>query len=141
MFDETRPQDRSRLLEVLQEKELEAREFEEDGDVHVVVPLLDLSTQPKVIATLNPELRTYLSEAGARWSQETYLFIATHHDPEQAVGLMYEHPDADREFTFENWQPVNTLEEAIEAFENFWDQRDSFLMNFTGRSAQEKAKK
>lgn len=140
MFDETRPQDRGRLMTALEEKGLEAQEFEKDGRTHVAVPLLDLSTRPKVIATQNPELRTYLSEAGAGWSQDVYLYIATHHQPEQAVGLMYEHPDAGQGFTFEDWRPVGSLAEAVQAFQNFWDQRDSFLMNFSGRSAQEEAK-
>lgn len=132
MFDNDKLGDRQELIRALNEVGLEAREFvTDDGKKKVIVPLLDMGYTTPIVAAENPELRTYLVQAAKSWSHQTYLYISTQRlAGETQVGVLGDHAEIGEKFSSKIWKSVSSVETAVAAFQDLWEQRDTWLNNF-----------
>lgn len=136
MLDAVRPCARDELVTALNEAGLGAREFAgQSGRSRVVVPILDMTAETPVTDAENPEIRAYLSNTAESWGNNGYLYIAAEESGNTCqIGVIGVNGETGEEYRSEEWERVDSFEEAIRAFNNLYEQRDTFISIFTGRS-------
>jgi hypothetical protein len=122
---------REQLIQALKETGMQVREPEADGEDYIYVPLLDTGVTPMINTTQDPELRSYFRQSGKRWPQRAYLYICTRgNSPPWRIGVIGHNGITEEDYAPEEWKEVNTIEEAVEAYNKLWDSRDTFLNSF-----------
>lgn len=141
MFDSNQPGDRQALVEALQSIGLEARQADVgEGKQNVIVPLLDMGLNAPIVDSENPELETYHAEAAQDWSNRAYLYVTTQRTGEGTqIGVTGKHADTGEKFSSEIWKKVASLDEAVAAFQEFWQQRDTWINNFSTQAGKAEA--
>lgn len=122
-----------RLVIALNEAGLDAHILNlEGGPPRVVVPLFDSATNPPVLHARDPEVSGYMDQTAGIWSQNGYLYIATRgQDFPTEVGMLGVNGETGEQFESKAWEPVATVDEAVNAFQNFWNSRDSMFSDLT----------
>ena len=128
MFENDDPAQRAELLQALHAVGLDAWELNSGGGtMHVIVTLLDCTVAPPVIAANDPRLSADLSKAIAEWP-EAYLYIATNSLAFNCeIGLMGADGKTGAQLVTEDWVPVDSLEDAVSKFRQYWNERDKWL--------------
>jgi hypothetical protein len=125
---------RQQLVETLRQTGMQIREHDEEGNDYIYLPLLDTGVTPMINTAQDPELRSYIRQSGKRWSQRAYLYICTAGStPPWRIGVIGHDGETGEDYTPEEWQEVETLEEAVEAYNKLWKSRDSLLSAFIGK--------
>lgn len=129
MFDNDDPEQREELIQALQAAGLAAGEWDSGGDItHVIVPLLDPYTDPPTINAQDPDLRSEFADCLRGWSYEASLYVATNSlQTACEIGLMGGDGRTDAQVATADWEPVNSLEEAVSLFQRYWNERDRWL--------------
>ena len=132
MFDNDDPRQRESLVQALHSAGLDAWEFNSGGGImHVIVTLLDGTVNPPVISAQSSKLRAALENALKTWPHDSTLYIATNSlQSECDIGLMGNDGRTDAQVTAPDWKHVDSLEEAIPVFQEFWSKRDNWLTAF-----------
>ncbi|NLG71293.1 MAG: hypothetical protein GX495_04490 [Chloroflexi bacterium] len=100
----------------------------EGGPPRVVVPLFDSATHPPVLHARDPEVGGLMDQTAESWSQNGYLYIATRgEDFPTEVGMLGVNGETGEQFESKAWEPVSTVDEAVNAFQNLWNSRDSMF--------------
>jgi hypothetical protein len=133
------PCEKQALLPALDAAGFDPGELEgPQGEEYVGVVLLDMEGESTIFEAENPEVNAYLEEAARSWNHPAFLHIAAIDSPQGcSVGLIGLDGETGEEFRSDSWKQVATIEEALTAFQNFWDQRDSFIDIFVGRIGEE----
>lgn len=129
--------DYERLVRALNSVGLEAQRLDVSGQDRVVVPVLNVQTEPSTSDSENPELEPYAVQAGERMQQQGYLYIATRQNQGVTeVGVLGLNGTTGEEYASEDWDRAGSIEEAVEAFRKHWDQRDQYLSGLAGLAGQ-----
>lgn len=129
----TEHEQRQQLIEALRQTGMQVRESEDDNENYIYVPLLDTGVTPMINTAQDPELRSYFRQSGKRWSTRAYLWICTSGESTPwRIGVIGHNGETDEDYIPEEWQEVNSTEEAVEAFNKMWDSRDTLLNAFIG---------
>jgi hypothetical protein len=108
------------------------------GEVYVGVVLLDMEGDSTIFEAESPEINAYLEEAARSWRHPAFLHIAAIDSGEGCmVGLIGMDGETGEEFRSDAWKRVDSIEQALQAFQNYWAQRDSFIDIFVGRIGEE----
>lgn len=128
------------LILALQATGLRARRYDEGrGPSRVIVPLLDMQTDPILVAAENPEIQAYFRNAAHTWNK-AFLYIATDNlEAPTQVGVIGFNEATSEAYRSEEWETVETLDEAVAAFRNQWEQRDTWIGTFTGQVGKSEA--
>lgn len=132
MFDNDAPLQRGNLIEALRATGLEAGEWDSGGGImHVIVPLLNLYTDPPTICAQDPGLRSKLEVGLQAWLHSASLYIATNSLRTACeIGLVGDDGQTGAQVTTADWEHVDSLEEAVSLFQGYWDERDKWLEAF-----------
>ncbi len=124
-------EDKDLLIKALNRRGMRARE-DENGEV--ILPLIERNTSVDEIEARNPEVRAYADLATTHPAQDAALFVTTQDMPFPArVGIIGQNSGGGVSYRSDEWYSVTSLDEAVEAFENLWNQRDTFLSSFSGQ--------
>jgi len=129
MFENDDPTQRQSLVDALSRNGLDAWELNSGGGtMHVIVTLLDYTVDPPINAAQDRILHAELQKAAGAWPYDANLYIATNSlQTECEIGLMGVDGRIDVQVTTEEWEPVGSLEEAVNAFQHYWHNRDGWL--------------
>jgi hypothetical protein len=132
MFDNDNSAHRGQLIHALSSRGLDAWEFNSGGGImHVVVSLLDASVIPAIITAKDARLQKVLLEKAESWPSCAQLYIATNSLQSPCeIGLMGNDGVTGDQIGSEQWEMVNTLEEALSIFLRYWEARDRLLETF-----------
>lgn len=132
MFENDDPTQRENLIKALTSLGMDAWELNSGGGtMHVIVTLFDYTVYPPVNAARNPTLRSELQEATSAWPAESYLYLATNSlQTECEIGLMGVDGRTGAQVSLEEWKPVSSIEEAIDAIQQLWNERDTWLRRY-----------
>lgn len=132
MFENDDPTQRANLITALMERGLDAWELNSGGGtMHVIVTLLDYTVDPPINAAQDEVLHSELQKAAETWPYAANLYIATNSlQTDCEIGLLGVDGRTDAQATTEKWEPVGTLEEAVDAFQRYWNDRDSWLRTY-----------
>lgn len=139
MIPNQNPCDKQTLTAALDAAGFDPGELEgPQGETYVGVVLLDMEEDSTIFEAESPEVNAYLEEAARSWKHPAFLHIAAIDSPQGcSVGLVGLDGETGEEFRSDSWKHVDTIEQALEAFQNFWEQRDSFIDIFVGRIGEE----
>jgi hypothetical protein len=125
---------RQRLVEALRQTGMQVREPEAEDRDFIYLPLLDTGVTPMINTAQDPELRSYFRQSGKRWPQRAYLYICTAGEsPPWRIGVIGHNGETDEDYSPEEWQEVDSVEEAVEAYTRLWRARDTLLNSFIGK--------
>ena len=129
MFDNDDPAQRKALIRALQASGLDAAEYSSGGGImHVIVPLLDDSTDPATVNASDPSLRTELETGVLSWPHSASLLIATGSAYKPCdVGLFGYNGRTGEQVELPEWEVAKSLQEAEALFQRFWNERDRWL--------------
>lgn len=125
-------EDKVLLIEALNRRGMMARE-DENGEV--ILPLIERNTTADKVEARNPEVRAYADLATTNQAGDAALFVTIQDMPFPArVGVIGQNSGG-VSYRSDDWYSVASLDEAVEAFENLWNQRDTYLSSFSGQEA------
>jgi hypothetical protein len=131
--NESRSQ-REALKEALSGANLVPTEYRDRaGKSYVVLPLLDTSVDPMIVAAEDPELRAYFRNSAKTWPEPARLYICS--GSSQApwqVGVIGHDGRSGEDYTPDEWKQAETVEQAVEEFRGLWENRDALLNAFVG---------
>jgi hypothetical protein len=132
MFENDDPRQRGDLIAALTEKGMNAWELNSGGGtMHVIVTLLDYTVDPPINTAQDQALRSELQVAVEAWPFAASLYIATNSlQTECEIGLMGVDGRTDAQVATEDWNPISSLEEAVNAFQRYWYSRDDWLRTY-----------
>jgi hypothetical protein len=132
MFENDDPHHRGALLKALRERGLDAVEFNSGGGtMHVIVALIDYVYEPSVNTAESQELRSELENSARGWPHESYLYISTNSlQTNCEIGLMGLDGRTGAQVSHNEWEPVESLEDAVEVFQKYWNERDKWVRAF-----------
>jgi hypothetical protein len=132
VFENDDPVQREMLISALTEKGLDAWDLNSGGGtMHVIATLLDYTVDPPINTAQDQALRSELQKAAESWSYSANLYIATNSlQTECEIGLMGVDGRTDGQVATEEWEPVGFLEEAVDAFQRHWNNRDIWLRKY-----------
>jgi hypothetical protein len=127
---------REKLIQALNAAGLKAHEtIDEDGIGSVNLSILDTRYSPTIVAAQDPELKTYVRNAGEKIPSETYLHIVIKDaDGSHIVGVVGQKGERGKIFELGEWQRATTLDQAVLIVQSLWTGRDVLLNEFVGSS-------
>lgn len=132
MLDNNDPIQRNNLSKTLRSAGLDACELNSGGGImHLVVTILDTTVKPPIMLAQNPDVKSQLEEAMKTWSHQAMLYIATNSLRTNCeIGLIGNDGRTGNQAASLGWKHVDSLDEAVLTFQQFWNERDRWLRDF-----------
>jgi hypothetical protein len=123
---------REELILALDAAGLRAHELTDvDGSGLVSLSILDTRFTPAIVAAQDPELKSYVKNAGDEWTPDTYLQIVVRDvDGSHIVGVVGQKGEGGKVYELGEWQRAASVEQAVLIVQSLWAGRDVLLNEF-----------